>query len=212
MPDSIPGGGTFTYQVSDPDKESWRPAWRLEVGRDGLEYGKPMKLPKDPTQLARYLAKKRMDGGRLFTLRMPERIAPQGKFVCFVAPEACQKHAPTKGLLIDHMEGCHPAECRHYAPFIKEIRDSIAGENPALAAMVKMIAGTPDNETVVIPELVRAAHDATVPDIAPLPEPQMFSVDYRCPYEGCDWKPKGTALRPGFARDSHVRVMHQEQE
>lgn len=135
MPDGVPGGGMFTYQVSDPDKESWRPAWRLEKGRDGLEYGKPMKLPKDPQALARYLAKKRLDGGRLFTLTMPARIAPQGQFECFVAPESCKKKSPTKGALLDHMEGCHPAESRHYAPFIKEIRDSIAAENPALAKM-----------------------------------------------------------------------------
>lgn len=212
MPGIIPGGGTFTYQVSDPDKESWRPAWRLEVGRDGVEYGKPMKLPKDPTQLSRYLAKRRLDGGRLFTLKMPERIAPQGQFICFVAPDACQKHAPTKGLLIDHMEGCHPAECRHYAPFIKEIKDSIAGENPALAAMVKVIAATPDHVATVIPEAVRAAHDAMVPDIAPMAAPQVFSVSLSCQYEGCadgpnggPWQPKPGTARPDFARMLHER-------
>ena len=212
MPGGIPGGGMFTYQVSDPDKESWRPAWRLEIGRDGVEYGKPMKLPKDPQQLARYLGKKRIDGGRLFTLRMPERIAPEGKFVCFVAPEACQKHAPTKGALVDHMEGCHPKECGHYAPFIKEIKDSISAENPALAAMVRQIAQTPDNAPVVVPAELRAAHDADVPDIQPMPEPQIFSVDYRCPVEGCDWTPKAGSARPAMARAGHLRAKHQELE
>lgn len=212
MPEGIPGGGSFTYQVSDPDKESWRPAWRLELGRDGKEYGKPMKLPKDPTQLSRYLAKKRLDGGRLFTLRMPEHIAPQGQFVCFVAPDACQKHAPTKGLLLDHMEGCHPAESRHYAPFLKEIRDSIAGENPALAAMVKLIAQTPDNAPLHVPEEVRAAHDATVPDIQPMAAPQVFSVDFSCKADGCDWKPKVGSPKPAFALTMHTHNKHKEAE
>jgi hypothetical protein len=211
MPSEIPGGGTFTYQVSDPDKESWRPAWRLEVGRDGSEYGKPMKLPKDPTQLARYLAKKRLDGGRLFTLKMPERISPQGQFECFVAPDACKKRAPTKGLLVDHMEGCHPSESRHYAPFIQQIRDSIAAENPALAKMVQRIANTPDLTPLVVPPQVRAAHDADVPDIQPLAEPQAFSVDFRCPVEGCDWRPKAGTARPSVALSGHLRAKHPQE-
>nr|QMS48166.1 hypothetical protein WG33_0365 [uncultured bacterium] len=212
MPDSIPGGGMFTYHVSDPDKESWRPAWRLEVGRDGQEYGKPMKLPKDPQALARYLAKRRIDGGRLFTLNMPARIAPEGQFQCFVAPEACQKKSPTKGALVDHMEGCHPAESRHYAPFIKEIRDSIAAENPALAAMVRSIAATPDNPSLDVPEQTRAQYDAAVPAIpAPAP-PAVFSVNLACQVEGCDWQPKPGTAKPEFARLLHVRAKHPEQE
>ena len=205
MPQSVPGGGAFTYQVSDPDKESWRPAWRLEVGRDGVEYGKPMKLPKDPTQLSRYLGKKRLDGGKLFTLKMPERISPHGQFECFVAPDACKKRAPTKGLLLDHMEGCHPAECRHYAPFLKEIRDSIAGENPALAAMVKLIASTPDNAPLEVPAEMRAEHDATVPDIQPMTEPQAFSLDFSCKEPNCGWKPKIGSARPEFALLLHSK-------
>ena len=217
MPADVPGGGTFTYQVSDPDKESWRPAWRLEVVRDGLEYGKPTKLPKDAQALARYLAKRRMDGGRLFTLTMPARIAPQGQFVCFVVPEACQKHSPTKGALLDHMEGCHPAESKHYAPFIKEIRDSIAAENPALAAMVKKIAQTPDHSAIEVPEQVRVEHDATVPDIQPLAPPQTFSVSYVCQADGCTggpdggpWQPKPGTSAPAFALRMHTFHKHKE--
>lgn len=211
MPEGIPGGGTFTYQVSDPDKESWRPAWRLEVGRDGLEYGKPMKLPKDPQALARYLAKRRIDGGRLFTLNMPARISPQGQFECFVAPDACKKRSPTKGALVDHMEGCHPAESRHYAPFIKQIRDSIAAENPALAKMVEMIVATPDNPAFDVPEAVREEHDADVPDIQPAQEPQVFSVDFSCPTPGCDWKPGAGIARPAVALSAHIRFKHPEE-
>lgn len=218
MPADIPGGGTFTYQVSDPDKESWRPAWRLEVGRDGLEYGKPMKLPKDPQALARYLAKRRLDGGRLFSLRMPERIAPQGQFPCFVAPDACRKHAPTKGALVDHMVGCHPAESRHYEPFIKQIRDSIAAENPALARMVEKITQTPDNSALPVPEEVRVEHDQTVPDIAPAAPPQTFSVSFVCQVEGCKdgpdggpWQPKPGSSKPEFARLMHMRAKHKEE-
>lgn len=210
MPQGIPGGGTFTYQVSDPDKESWRPAWRLEVGRDGQEYGKPMKLPKDAQALARYLAKRRLDGGRLFTLQMPARISPQGQFECFVAPEACKKRANTKGALVDHMEGCHPAESKHYAPFIQQIRDSIAAENPALAKMVQAIAATPDNTPLVVPNEVRETFDADVPDI-PAPEPYSFSVDFSCPVAGCDWKPKADAVRPVQAQTAHIRAKHPEE-
>ena len=29
--------GKLTYQVSEADKLAWRPAWRLEIGVDGLE-------------------------------------------------------------------------------------------------------------------------------------------------------------------------------
>lgn len=217
MPDGIPGGGTFTYQVSDPDKESWRPAWRLEVGRDGLEYGKPMKLPKDPQALARYLAKKRLDGGRLFTLTMPARIAPHGQFECFVAPDLCKKRAPTKGALLDHMEGCHPAESRHHAAFIKEIRDSIAAENPALAKMVRQIAQTPDNAPLAVPDAVREEYDATVPVILPAQETQVYSVSFVCQVEGCKhgpdggpWQPRPGVSKPEFARQMHIRAKHPE--
>lgn len=207
----------LTYQVADADKEAWRPAWRLEIGVDGVEYGKPIKLPKNVNALANYLAKRRKDGGRMFTLTMPERIAQRGEFVCFVAPEACDKHAPTKGLLVDHMEACHPAESRHYAPFIKQIRDSISAENPALQAMVDKIIGTPDAAHVEVPQNLRTEHDATVPVIAPPPPPMPFTVDYTCKADGCTggpdggpWQPKPGTAKPAIALDLHMQAKHQE--
>lgn len=215
--DGVDGLG-LVYQVSDPDKESWRPAWKMEVGFDGVEYGKPIKLPKNVNALASYLAKRRKDGGRLFTLRMPAHILGPGDFECFVAPNDCNKRAPTKGLLVDHMEGCHPNECRHYAPFIQQIRDSIAAENPALQAMVDKIAGTPDRQSVVVPEEVRGAHDETVPEIAPAPAPQVFSASFVCQAEGCKdgpdggpWQPKPSTARPELARRLHMQAKHPQE-
>lgn len=209
----------LTYQVSDVDKEAWRPAWRLEVGFDGIEYGKPMKLPKNVNALANYLSKRRKDGGRLFTLTMPERIAPRGEFICFVVPEACDKHAPTKGLLIDHMEGCHPKESAHYAPFIKQLRDSIAAENPALQTIVDKYTAMPDRASVVVPETLREEHNATVPEIAPVLPPQVFSVSFVCQEVGCNtgpeggpWQPKPGTAAPATALRMHRYQKHREQE
>lgn len=203
MAEGVPGGGTFTYMVQDADRASWRPAWRLEVGHDGLEYGKPCKLPKDPNALARYLAKRRLDGGKLFTLAMPPRIVPVGQFECFAAPDVCGKKCGSKGALVDHMEACHPRESRHYEEFIKQIRASIAVENPALAAIVKKIAATPDNPTVAVPEPVLAAHNASVEAVPEAAPAATFSVDFSCP--DCSWTPKPGTARPQLARDLHMR-------
>lgn len=209
MPDGVAGGGTFTYMVPDADKASWRPAWRLEVGHDGHEYGKPIKLPKEPAALARYLAKRRLDGGRLFTLQMPERIAPMGQFECFVAPDACKKRCLTKGALLDHMEACHPRESKHYEGFIQQIRASIAAENPALASIVQKIAATPDNPAMAVPEQLRAAHNETVPVVAESQQPQPFSINYTC--EDCGWQPNPGTARPAVAYELHTR-RHRRQE
>lgn len=204
-------GMGLVYQVADADKEAWRPAWKMEVGFDGVEYGKPIKLPKNVNALATYLAKKRLDGGRLFTLRMPEHILGPGEFECFVAPNDCHKRAPTKGLLVDHMEGCHPNECKHYAPFIQQIRDSIATENPALAAMVQKIVQTPDRQAIAVAEDVRAQHDVAVPDIQPAAAPETFSVNYDCKVDNCGWKPKAGSSKPAFALQLHTLGKHKEE-
>lgn len=202
--DGVDGLG-LVYQVSEADKLAWRPAWKMEIGFDGVEYGKPIKLPINVNALASYLAKKRKDGGRLFTLRMPEHILGPGEFQCFVAPNDCAKRAPTKGLLVDHMEGCHPNESRHYAPFIKQIRDAIAAENPALASMVNKIIATPDRQSVEVTESVRAQHDATVPHIAPV-QVETLNVTFGCTL--CDWKPKAGTTRPKAALNMHTMVKH----
>lgn len=199
----------LTYQVADADKESWRPAWRLEVGFDGVEYGKPMKLPKNVNALANYLAKRRKDGGRLFTLAMPAHIAPRGEFVCFVAPENCDKHAPSKGLLIDHMEGCHPKECVHYAPFIKQLRDSIAAENPALQRIVDKYIAMPDRASVAVAETVRESHNANVP-VIPDAQVETFSITYDCRVTDCGWKPNPGKSNPKGALKMHNFQKHKE--
>ena len=199
----------LVYQVSEADKAAWRPAWKMEIGLDGKAYGKPIKLPVNINALANYLKKRRKDGGQLFTLRMPEHILGPGEFPCFVAPNDCSKKAPTKGLLVDHMEGCHPKECAHYAPFIQQIRDSIASENPALQSMVDKIIGTPDRQAVVMPEEVRVEHDATVPEIAPLVVEDLTIVPVlACPM--CDYKTNAEHKRPQMALDAHMRFKHKE--
>lgn len=200
----------LTYQVSDADKEAWRPAWRLEVGYDGIEYGKPMKLPKNVNALANYLSKRRKDGGRLFTLAMPERIAPRGEFVCFVVPEVCDKHAPTKGLLIDHMEGCHPKESAHHAPLIKQLRDSIAAENPALQQIVDKYTSMPDRASVVVPEDIREQHNVSVPVIPMDQTVTTFSVTYDCQVTNCGWKPDAGKANPKGALRMHTFHKHKE--
>jgi len=213
-PQSNIDGQSLTYIVPDADKESWRPAWRMEKGWDGLEYGKPMKLPKNTNALAIYLAKRRMDGGRLFTLTMPERILGPGELQCFAAPEFCQKKLDSKGKLVDHIEGKHPAEARNYAPFIKQIRDSIAGDNPALQAMVDKIASSPDHGNAVeTPAEIREQHDATVPVIAPMAAPEIFTVTPKC--ELCPW-PVGSekwANQPpsAVALKMHIFAKHKEE-
>ena len=203
--------GKLTYQVSEADKLAWRPAWRLEIGVDGLEYGKPMKLPRNTDALSIYLKKRRLDGGRMFTLNMPERIMPHGQFQCFANPEACQKRIDTKNKLVQHMEAYHPAESAWLKDDLDLIRASARNENPVRRRMVELIAATPDGGSVPIDEDVREEYDATVPVVPEAADPVVLSVvSNNCQF--CPW-PEGSvkwANKPPTAQalKLHIGAKH----
>jgi len=120
----------FTYLVSPSDAAQWIAAWRMEVGRDGKEYGRPTKLNKQ--QLGLHLSRRRPDGGRLFVIKMPQRVVPPGRFQCFAVPEQCQKKLSSKGMLLDHIENFHPTAARHFHEELEIIRKSLNRDNAAL--------------------------------------------------------------------------------
>ena len=194
---SIDGMG-MAYEIPDADKAAFVAGWRLEIDAAGVERGVPVKLAKGG--LGNYLAKKRpIDGGRLFTLRMPENLVAPRLFQCFVAPNFCAAKSDTKMNLIDHMSNAHPRESAHYAKEIQVIRDSVAAENPALQAIVQQIAAMSDPGIVKVPEVVREQYDATLPEVdtsagvvttLSMPEPT-----YECGL--CDWKPNSTLIAIG---------------
>lgn len=206
-------GMGMAYTVPDADKAAWVPAWRLVLDHAGVERGKPVPLPKD--RLGHYLSKRReIDGGRLFTLKMPEHLAGERKFQCFVVPDVCAHRTDTKSNLIDHMENAHPRESGHYKAQIDMIRDSAHAENTALQDLVRQIAATPDPGGMVVPAKIREEYDAQLPD-APVIEDQVVTVNLppvHC--ELCSW-PEGVEkwagkVPPKNALRMHVMVKHRE--
>lgn len=178
---AVPAG--MSYQVPDTDKAAWIAAYRLSVDHAGVERGTPMKLAKG--QLGMYLGKRRpLDGGKLFTVRMPAHLPAEPIFQCFAAPSFCQSKFDTKANLITHMYAAHPAESAQMPEEIEMVRKAANKDNAALQDIVRRMAETPDPGAVVVPQEIRDTHDATVPDVH-VQEQTLVSISYDC---DCGWK------------------------
>lgn len=178
----------MSYHVPDSDAAAWIAAYRLSIDHAGVERGEPTKLAKGA--LGMYLGKRRpVDGGRLFSLKMPEHLIAQPTFACFAAPNFCKHKSDTKHNLLDHIEASHPREATHLKDQIEMIRASANRENSALQALVDNIADTPDPGSVVVPKAMREVHNAAVVEpVAPVAT--VISVTPRCVL--CPW-PEGAA-------------------
>lgn len=198
-------GMGMSYTVPDADKAAWVSAWRLEVDYEGLERGKPVPLPKD--RLGYYLSKKReVDGGRLFTMKMPERLQGERKFQCFIVPNVCAHKSDTKSNLIDHMENAHPRESVSFKKHIDEIRDAAMSENTALQSIVAGIVNTPDHGPTLVSIETRQAYDETVADV-PIVEEPVASINLTVRCEMCGW-PEGVEKWAGRTPNQNVLRMH----
>lgn len=180
----------FTYIVPPTEAAQWIAAWRMEVGRDGIEYGRPTKL--NIQQLGLHLSRRRMDGGRLFVISMPQRVVPAGRFQCFAVPDQCQKKLSSKGMLLDHIENFHPTAAKHLHEELELIRKAMNRDNRALQDTVRQLAETADDPWVETPEEQRIASaeatahvDVTVG--GELPEKIASLRCYLCPW------PEGSA-------------------
>jgi hypothetical protein len=195
----------MVYSVPDPDKASWIAAWRLDVGLDGIERGSPVKLTRQA--LGMYLSKRReRDGGRLFTLKMPEHMAPPRAFKCFVGDGACNGRYDTKMRLLDHIYAAHPKEAVHLEAELKTIRQSAMGENSLLQEIVKGIANTPDQAHVAIPASVREEYDAALPELNTSENvTETLSVVAKC--DQCAW-PAGSAKWANTPPSQQALKMH----
>lgn len=193
----------LTYEVADPDKAAWIPAWRLSLDQAGVERGTPVKLARQA--LGMYLGKKRpIDGGRLFTLKMPEHVVPLPTFKCFVSPNLCRYRADTKMNLLDHIEAAHPRESRHIETELKIIRDSALSENVILRDLIRDIAATPDPQSVAVPLTVRSKYDETVPVVAEVVA-DVLSAPIKC--DQCAW-PAGSVKWANTSPTSQALKMH----
>lgn len=143
----------FTYMIPPTEAAQWIAAWRMEVGRDGVEYGRPTKL--NIQQLGLHLSRRRPDGGRLFVINMPERVVPPGRFQCFAVPDQCQKRLSSKGMLLDHIENFHPTAARHLREELEIIRKSLNSENAVLQQTIQQLANMDDDPWVSTPEAAR---------------------------------------------------------
>lgn len=205
-------GMGMSYHVSEADKAAWVAAWRIELDYAGLERGKPVPLPKD--RLGYYLSKRReVDGGRLFTLTMPERLAGERKFQCFIVPNVCAWRSDTKSNLIDHMENCHPRESQNFKKQIDQIRDAANSENTALNSLIADIVNTPDAGAMVVPAKIREQYDETTPDestLSPGVEQVISMAPVHC--DLCPWTPDPAKSRPQAALRMHLIAKHKEVE
>ena len=203
-------GMSMAYQVPDTEKAAWFPAWRLSVDHAGRERGEPTMLPKDA--LGRYLAKRRpIDGGRLFTLKMPELLGTERPFKCFAAPNMCGHMSDTKQNLIDHMEAAHPRESGHLKLHIDQLRAAAQNENVDLQKILSDMINTPDPGSVKVPDAVRQAYDETVTDepvVNPLVTTMSVIPRQACPVAGCAYITPDGGTRPDFALSSHTRGKH----
>jgi hypothetical protein len=197
----------FTYIVPPTEAAQWIAAWRMEVGRDGVEYGRPTKL--NIQQLGLHLSRRRMDGGRLFVIKMPERVVPAGRFQCFAVPDQCVKKLSSKGMLLDHIENFHPTAAKHLHEELEVIRKSMNKDNAALQNTIEQLASTPDDPWVAAPTEARAASEAAVAHIdtkmgEELPDP-MSVPDMRCGL--CPW-PQGSEKWEGRTPSQQALKMH----
>jgi len=174
--------GMGMHFISPQDEGAWVPGWQLKVDRFGNEYGIPCRIPRGQGGL--WLAKKRPDGGRRFTLREPANVQGIGPFECFIGD--CRKRTHTRSQLVTHIEGFHRVEAVQYAPMLDRLRKAVIDDNPKLVALVESMATRPDEE-------VRAVSRVSL-------------GEYDCPT--CAWKPKPNAKNPRFALVAHTRARH----
>ena len=197
------GGMGMAYEVPDADKAAFVPAWRLSIDHAGVERGTPVKLAKGA--LALYLSKKRpIDGGRLFTLKMPEHLEAPRTFPCFAAPNMCKHKSDTKMNLITHILAAHPQEASHFEEEIAILRKSANKDNTALQSLVQQMADTPDPGLTIVAEPVREAYNATVPEVA-APEITTLSLTAQCSL--CPW-PQDSAKWAGRTPTDQALKMH----
>jgi hypothetical protein len=169
--------------IEPQDKGAWAAGWELKMDRFGVEYGVPCRIPRG-AQGSLWLAKRRPDGGRRFTLREPTNVQGIGPFECFIGD--CRKRTHDRSKLIGHIEAFHRVEALQYAPMLDKLRKAVVDDNPKLAALVEKMATTPDGE-------VRAVS-------------RVGSGEFDC--QDCDWKPKPDAKNPRFALDLHKKGKH----
>jgi len=167
--------------IEPQDRGAWVPGWQLKVDRFGNEYGVPCRIPRGQGGL--WLAKKRSDGGRRFTLQEPANVRGTGPFECFIGD--CRKRTYTRSRLVGHIEAFHRAEALQYAPILDKLRKAVVDDNPKLAALVDAMVATPDAE-------IRAVS-------------RVEMGEFDCP---CGWRPKEDAKNPRFALMAHKRAKH----
>lgn len=202
------GNVGMAYTVPDTDKAAWVPAYKLTLDFAGVERGTPVPLPKD--RLGYYLSKKReVDGGRLFTMKMPEHLAGERKFQCFIVPNVCQSKMDTKSNLVDHMENAHPRESLNYKRQIDQIRDAAMLENTALNDLVSQIVSMPDQAIVYVAPAVREEHDAQIETVE-VEAPVQVSIIRRLACPSCAWTSNDNHKRPEMALKMHIMGKHKE--
>jgi len=175
----LPGMGM--HFIPPQDQGAWVPGWQLKVDRFGVEYGVPCRIPRG--QGALWLAKRRPDGGRRFTLRQPVNVQAPGHFECFVGD--CRKRTYTRAQLVTHIEAFHRVEARQYEPMLEKLRKAAMDDNPKLAALIDKMTVMPDEE-------VRAVS-------------RVETGEFDCP---CGWRPKEDAKNSRFALMAHRRAKH----
>ena len=201
----IPGAQRMTIRPEDVG--AWVPAWELKVDRDKQEYGVSAKLPSG--QLAHYLAKRReKDGGRRFTTRIPERLAPEPQYVCPIGE--CTKRVDMRTKLLGHIQNYHSQESLYYSEFLDQLKSAIVRDNPKMAALFADIAKTPEHGLVSVPLSMRQASTLLVQEEqsvsvsgidAPIAGPQV----YYCGRTGC-----GRFFDSVAGRDIHASKPHKE--
>lgn len=134
-----PVGDVNTYYVEPQDQAAWIPAWKLEVGFDGVERGRPIRLPKGQLDgPAGLLRARRPDGGRAFTVIKPEHLQEAGTLPCIVVNN-CTYRARRKVDLVEHAEAKHPVESKPYATIFAKIREQVIEEDPRAKALVAQL-------------------------------------------------------------------------
>jgi hypothetical protein len=176
----VPGMGMRF--IEPQDRGAWVAGWQLKVDRFGNEYGVPCRIPRGQGGL--WLAKRRPDGGRRFTLREPANVQAVGPFECFIGD--CRKRTHTRSQLVGHIEAFHRVEALQYTVLLDELRAAVVADNPKLAALVSKMTTMPDEE-------VRAVS-------------RVELGNYDC--RDCAWKPKPNAKNPRFALNAHRRARH----
>jgi hypothetical protein len=180
---NIPGAQGMVIAASD--QAAWMAAWQITVERDGTEYGTPCKLPKG--QLAHYLAKRRPDGGKRFTLTMPARLKKPPRYECFI--EDCTKRVDERVKLIGHIETYHPYKAQIYADELLRLKQAVVRDNPKLKAVIDDMIDEPEDKFIEVPKAVLEAQEpepdvveSNILDVVIAPKgPQLFT----CGMENC---------------------------